>query len=155
MICSSVYESPVGRLRVIEKDGFIIRVFFDNGTAENYASCSPSALTEKTVSRLEEYFLSKRRDFDLPLSFAAATPFRQNVWNELLKIPYGSTVSYGGIASAIGNPKASRAVGSAVHDNPFLIIVPCHRVVGSDGSLTGFAAGLEVKRFLLEFEMNK
>ena len=90
MLCSSVYESPVGRLRVIEKDGFIIRVFFDNGTAENYASCSPSAITEKTVSRLEEYFLGKRRDFDLPLSFAAATPFRQNVWNELLKIPYGS-----------------------------------------------------------------
>ena len=98
-----------------------------------------------------DYFRGQRKDFQLPLAWKG-TPFRQRVWQVLLDIPYGETRTYAQVAEAVGSPKAVRAAGGACHDNPWLIVVPCHRVVGSSGQLTGYAAGLEVKRFLLEYE---
>ena len=104
--------------------------------------------------QLEEYFAGKRREFELDLA-PAGTPFQLSVLNELLKIPYGETISYRDIANAIGNPKAVRAVGGANGRNPIPIIIPCHRVIGSDGSLTGFGGGLPSKRFLLDLEFSR
>ena len=101
--------------------------------------------------QLNEYFAGVRREFDLPLA-AKGTAFQQAVWAQLLKIPYGEVRTYGQLAAALGNPKASRAVGSACHRNPLCIVVPCHRVIGADGSLTGYAEGLDIKEYLLELE---
>ena len=101
--------------------------------------------------QLEEYFAGKRKRFDLPLA-PSATPFQARVLDELLKIPYGETCSYMDIAVALDNPKASRAVGMANGNNPIPVIIPCHRVVGSNGSLTGFGGGLASKRYLLDLE---
>jgi len=103
------------------------------------------------VSQLEEYFSGQRREFTVPLEFAG-TEFQCRVWSELKKIPYGETVSYAELARRIGNPAAVRAVAAAVGANPISIFVPCHRVVGSDGSLTGYAGGLDAKRLLLDLE---
>ena len=102
-------------------------------------------------SELKEYFYHQRKSFDIPL-LLEGTAFQKKVWNALLSIPYGHTVSYQEIASMIGHPQSARAVGGAVHNNPIMIIIPCHRVIGSDGSLTGYAYGLELKKRLLELE---
>lgn len=110
-----------------------------------------SLLTE-AAKQIQEYFSGGRFSFELPLELSG-TDFQKTVWQELIKIPYGTTVSYGTIAKRIHNTKASRAVGGANHNNPIAIIVPCHRVVGADGSLTGYASGTERKRFLLEHEI--
>ena len=103
------------------------------------------------VEQFAAYFAGRLRRFDLPLA-ARGTPFQQSVWRALGDIPYGETVSYLEIAQAIGNPKAVRAVGSANGSNPLPIVIPCHRVIGSNGSLTGFGGGLENKRYLLDLE---
>ncbi len=102
-------------------------------------------------AQLEEYFAGERREFDLPLSLSG-NPFELRVWAELRRIPYGETVSYGEIARRIGDPGAARAVGLANGRNPVAVIVPCHRVIGADGSLTGYGGGLERKRYLLDLE---
>lgn len=104
-----------------------------------------------TEKQLKEYFAGQRKDFDLPLSFGG-TPFQRMVWEGLLGIPYGETVSYGQLADRLGRPTASRAVGLANGKNPISIIVPCHRVIGSTGDLTGYGGGVERKRQLLDFE---
>ncbi|MDR2907398.1 MAG: methylated-DNA--[protein]-cysteine S-methyltransferase [Bacteroidales bacterium] len=101
--------------------------------------------------QLKDYFAKKSTQFDIELDLQG-TDFQKSVWDELQKIPYGSTVSYGYIAHRIGKPKAARAVGSANHNNPISIVVPCHRVVGAKGQLTGYAGGLEMKAFLLQLE---
>ena len=101
--------------------------------------------------QLAEYFAGRRRAFDLPLA-PAGTPFQQQVWRQLLQIPFGSTCSYGALARAVGRPSASRAVGAANGRNPISIIIPCHRVIGSDGSLTGYGGGEPAKRWLLDHE---
>jgi methylated-DNA-[protein]-cysteine S-methyltransferase len=103
------------------------------------------------TSQLVEYFSGTRRSFDLPLD-VRGTPFQRAVWSQVSRIPYGATASYGDIAQLVGKPKASRAVGSAVGANPLPIIIPCHRVIGSGGSLVGFGAGLDVKETLLQLE---
>ena len=108
-------------------------------------------VTDEAARQLDEYFAGKRRAFDVPLLFAG-TEFQKEVWSELLKIPYGETVSYGCIARRIGMPKAVRAVANANGANPLSVFVPCHRVIGSDRSLTGYGGGIEVKRRLLELE---
>ena len=110
-----------------------------------------SPVIEEAQKELAEYFEGKRRTFDLPLAFAG-TDFQKSVWQALQKIGYGETVSYGELACRIGRPKAVRAVGVAVGENPFSIIVPCHRIVGADGSLTGYGGGFEAKKFLLGLE---
>ena len=110
-------------------------------------------LLQEAEEQLNEYFAGVRREFDLPLA-PQGTPFQQAVWAELLKIPYGEVRTYGQLAAALGKPKASRAVGGACHCNPIAILVPCHRVIGANGSLTGYAGGLDVKEYLLELEKN-
>lgn len=110
-----------------------------------------SEVTEKAAAQLDEFFAGKRRKFDVPLLFIG-TDFQKKVWNELLNIPYGETISYGEMARSIGMPKAVRAVANANGANAISIFAPCHRVIGSDHSLTGYAGGLETKRMLLELE---
>jgi len=104
-------------------------------------------------AQLQEYFAGRRRRFSVPLSIHGSE-FQRQVWRALMQIPYGTTVSYRAIAAAIGNPKACRAVGMANHANSLPIFIPCHRVVGANGRLTGYAGGLEIKRFLLELEQS-
>lgn len=110
-----------------------------------------SAVIENAVKELDEFFAGKRREFDVPLLFVG-TDFQKTVWNELLKIPYGKTVSYGEMARRIGNPRAVRALANADGANSISIFAPCHRVIGSDNSLTGYGGGLEAKRKLLTLE---
>lgn len=110
-----------------------------------------SPLIERTIAELKEYFAGERRVFDIPLRFAG-TEFQCRVWTSLMDIPYGATISYRDLADRTGNPKAVRAVANAVASNPLSILVPCHRVVGTDGSLTGYAGGLAAKRMLLALE---
>ena len=106
---------------------------------------------DDVVSQLEDYFAGRRREFDLPLA-PAGTPFQQRVWRALLDIPYGETISYGELASRIGNKAASRAVGLANGSNPISIVIPCHRVIGANGKLTGYGGGLPIKQQLLALE---
>lgn len=110
-----------------------------------------SELLLRAVTELQEYFAGERTSFDLPLH-PQGTEFQKLVWNALREIPYGETRSYGEIAQAIGRPKACRAVGGANNKNPVMLFIPCHRVIGSNGGLTGFAGGLDMKRRLLEME---
>jgi len=111
---------------------------------------SPGSMAPVTV-QLDAYFAGELRDFDVDLA-PSGTPFQLAVWQALASIPYGSTVSYGDIATAIGNPKATRAVGTANNRNPIALLVPCHRVIGANGSLTGYGGGLEMKSWLLDHE---
>lgn len=111
---------------------------------------NPAVLSE-AVTQLREYFSRIRREFDLPLDLRG-TPFQRRVWEELRRVPYGQTVAYGELARRVGRPGAARAVGRAVGANPVPIIVPCHRVVGADGSLVGYGGGLEIKAALLRLE---
>jgi O-6-methylguanine DNA methyltransferase len=109
-------------------------------------------LIEKTVDQLTAYSKGRLREFDLPLKFTG-TEFQNSVWMALMEIPYGQTTTYGQLAKRMGKPKGARAVGGALNRNPLGIVVPCHRVVGSDGSMVGFAGGIEVKKLLLELEL--
>lgn len=144
------FPSPVGLLRLAEEDGFLTRLDFSADLPAGAAE-GTSPLLEETKKQLSEYFAGSRKVFALPLA-PKGTPFRQKVWQALCTIPWGETRTYGEIAAQIGQPKASRAVGMANHHNPISIIIPCHRVVGKNGSLTGYAGGLSVKSFLLELE---
>jgi methylated-DNA-[protein]-cysteine S-methyltransferase len=147
------YHSPIGCLKIEGNDHSITSVqLLQNQEVppEDYQD-APEHLVE-TVRQLSEYFHRQRTEFDLPLDLSAGTYFNQTVWQELLKIPYGHTTSYGAIAKKLGNPDAMRAVGLANRSNPIAIIVPCHRVVAKDGDLHGYFYGLEVKRKLLELE---
>lgn len=112
-----------------------------------------TALEQQVKEQLQEYFEGSRSSFDLPLA-PEGTDFQKLVWEELLKIPYGESRTYSEIAVAIGRPKASRAVGNAINKNPIAIIIPCHRVIGKDGKLRGYAGGLELKEMLLRLEGN-
>ena len=143
-------NSGVGLFEVVEEDGFIVKLdYFGKGKMPSWKSDSKVLL--KAVSQLEEYFKGKRKVFNLPLKLEG-TDFQKKCWDELLKIPYGEVCSYQDIAREVGNIKAVRAVGGANHNNPVAIIVPCHRVIGKDGSLTGYGGGLHVKEFLLGLE---
>ena len=143
-----VYTSPIGEISIIEEENKIIEISFGVKSGIKQGS---SLLLEKTKNELQEYFDGKRMEFDIPIKLNG-TDFYKKVWNELKKIPYGETRSYGEIAEKIGNPKASRAVGMANHNNPISIIVPCHRVVGKNNKLVGYAGGLDKKKYLIELE---
>ena len=148
------YEYPIGRLGIGEKYNSISAVFFcQEKRPEFYERMEriETPLIKQAASQLEEYFKGHRRDFDLSL-LLEGTDFQRSVWNSLLDIPYGHTCSYKDIAVDIGNPNACRAVGLANNRNPIVIIVPCHRVIGRDGSLTGYGGGLKVKEYLLNLE---
>jgi len=150
----TVYKSPLGAI-LLGGDASGIRLLnFQNGT--NPAEV-PAAWTETraaftgVVRQLDEYFDGNRRDFDLALR-PQGTVFQKEVWSELERIPYGTTISYSELAERIKRPKAVRAVGSANGANPIPLIIPCHRVIGADGSLTGYGGGLEIKERLLAHE---
>lgn len=140
------FASPAGPLTLTECGGALTELRFEAG-----GGTDASPLLLRARREIEAYFAGERREFDLPLA-PQGTPFQQRVWRALQTVPYGSTCTYGELAAAIGNPKASRAVGMANHRNPLPILIPCHRVVGSDGSLTGYAGGLDRKRLLLAVE---
>ena len=143
------WDSPLGPLRLAEEAGALVGLDFCE-EAVSFSPC-PTPLLAGAVRQLEEYFAGTRRAFDLPLA-PRGTAFQRQVWQALCAIPYGETRTYGQIAAAVGRPKASRAVGGACHCNPIGIVIPCHRVVGSSGSLTGYAGGLERKAALLALE---
>jgi methylated-DNA-[protein]-cysteine S-methyltransferase len=146
-------ESPVGRLTLVADEKALRRLGWGEDLAEAFPlvwSVSHPILN-RAEKQLEEYFEKKRFTFDLPLS-AEGTEFQQKAWRELLKIPYGRVISYGEQARRLGNPRAFRAVGAANGRNPIGIIIPCHRVVGASGDMTGFGGGLPVKKYLLELE---
>jgi len=148
------YDYPLCKLGIAEKDGAICGVFFKTEKKPDGFEKAETPLIKKAAAQLGEYFNGKRKVFDLPLKLNG-TKFQIDVWKALQKIPFGETRSYGEIARVIKNPKAVRAVGMANNRNPIVIIVPCHRVIGHDGSLTGYGGGLELKRKLLELEQEK
>ena len=147
-------DSAVGRLLLAGDGESLIQVCFQSGPRPLRPQAgwiADAAPFPAAVAQLEEYFAGKRRRFDLPLA-PRGTEFQRCVWRALMEIPYGRTVSYGELARRIARPSASRAVGLANGANPLPIIVPCHRVIGADGSLTGFGGGLPIKRKLLALE---
>ena len=145
-----VYSSPIGKLGIISDGDFITGIRFEediegetDGTCEAIDIC---------VQQLDEYFAGRRRFFDLPL-YMKGTDFQKTAWDALLQIEYGGTATYGHIAAKIGKPKACRAVGGANNKNPIPVIVPCHRVVGANGKMVGYAGGLWRKEWLLAHEL--
>jgi methylated-DNA-[protein]-cysteine S-methyltransferase len=148
-----LFDSPLGILRLVS-DGTALTAIEMPPLAEPAETMieHADAVLCRARDQLAEYFAGRRRHFDLPLA-AAGTPFQQRVWQALAAIPYGELRSYRDIARAIGKPAAVRAVGGANGRNPLPIVVPCHRVIGSDGSLTGFGGGLPAKRRLLALEV--
>lgn len=159
MIYYVEHASPVGTLLIAATDAGVCGVYFEEhrhfkgkeGWQEADASPHAARHLAETARQLDEYFAGKRTAFDVPLDLAG-TPFQRAVWQELNAIPFGKSVSYAAHAQRLGNPKALRAVGAAIGRNPVSIIVPCHRVIGSSGAVTGYAGGLERKRFLLALE---
>ena len=141
-------ETPVGPMCLTEEDGALLRITRGRGGMDT------SPLLSEAERQLCEYFAGTRRQFALPLA-PKGTAFQQKVWAALCTIPYGETRSYGEIAAQIGNPKACRAVGMANNRNPLPILIPCHRVIGADGTLTGYGGGLERKTLLLKLEASK
>lgn len=147
-------ESPVGPLLLAADDRGLREILFVNG--RHHPKPDPEwieddALLKETMRQLRSYFAGKLEAFDLPLA-PEGTPFQLDVWRRLCEIPYGQTTSYGELARRIGNPNASRAVGLANGSNPIPIIIPCHRVIGSNGKLTGYGGGLPIKEKLLALE---
>ena len=137
-----------GIIKIICSEEYVLSVSFSDIIKENDKG---SEVLDKALKQMNEYFSGERKKFDLPLYFEG-TEFQKSVWNELRKIPYGTTVSYKDKAEGINNEKAVRAVGNANNKNKIMIIVPCHRVIGKNGKLVGFAGGLDKKEFLLEHE---
>jgi methylated-DNA-[protein]-cysteine S-methyltransferase len=146
------YDTPIGKLMIAEKDGNITHVLFEGSPIPKAYSIGETPVLIEAARQLDEYFKGRRRDFDLRLN-PTGTEFMKKVWASLLKIPYGQRRSYKDIAESIGKNTAYRAVGMANNRNPIPIFIPCHRVVGSSGSLVGYAGGLEIKTFLLNLEM--
>jgi len=145
------YDYKFCNLFIAEKSGAISNVLFKKDKLPDGFIKGETPLIKKAAKQLDEYFNGKRKRFDLPL-LLTGTAFQVKVWKALQDIPYGESRSYGEIAAITGNKKASRAVGMANNRNPIAIIVPCHRVIGHDGSLTGYAGGLEIKENLLRIE---
>ncbi|MDR3233657.1 MAG: methylated-DNA--[protein]-cysteine S-methyltransferase [Planctomycetaceae bacterium] len=155
----TVFQTAAVKMVLAEEGSVLTNASFCSDRSS--AGCAVKDAQERTtpflkevLQQLKEYFSGNRRVFEIPVALKG-TPFQEEVWNVLQKIPFGETRSYGYIAAQIGRPKSYRAVGSAAHCNPVSVIVPCHRVVGSDGSLTGYAGGLELKRMLLENERQR
>lgn len=155
---SVFYKSPVGILKISSQNEKIIqidRVKEEEDILEGVIDkdCSDYKLCMKTVKELTEYFAGKRKEFDLPIN-AHGTEFQTKVWKALCDIPYGETRSYSDIAEAIGNSTAVRAVGGANNKNPISIVVPCHRVIGKNGTMVGYGGGLPMKEYLLNIEQD-
>lgn len=142
------YNSPAGLLKVTSRDEAIVQIQF---VTEDENDAAPSPVVEQCIRELEEYFLRGRKFFDVLLN-PVGTEFQKRVWNALIEIPFGKTTSYEELAIKLGDIKAIRAVGLANGQNPIAIIVPCHRVIGKNGDLTGYAGGLDRKEWLLYHE---
>lgn len=153
MINVTYCDSPIGKLRIVSINNQLKMVVMDHNEPELKCefTTDETPLHKETVKQLTEYFEGTRKEFDLPLA-PEGTPFQLKDWKALQDIPYGTTCSYKDIAEAIGCPKGFRAVGMANNKNPIIIIIPCHRVIGTDGSLTGYDGGIHIKKFLLEHE---
>lgn len=139
----------MGRMTLASQDDFLVRVEF--GAIDLPFDKRPSETTNAAANQIQEYLAGKRKRFDVSLK-AQGSDFQHRVWDEISRIPYGETRTYAQVAQAVGNPKAFRAVGMAAHRNPLPLFVPCHRVIGANGALTGFAGGLKIKEFLLNLE---
>jgi len=152
----TIMDSPVGDIILIADNENICSIYWPNQEPDkkkfpNLERKDGSKVLKAAVKQLNQYFEGKRPVFDIPIKMDG-TEFQRNVWDALSSIKFGETVSYRDIANKVGNPKAVRAVGAAIGKNPISIIVPCHRVIGADGKLTGFAGGLGTKEFLLDLE---
>ena len=146
-------QSPIGELMLVSDGKTLTGLYMDKQkhAARRAKAIRDEEMLKRPRAQLQSYFAGELRDFELPLA-AEGTPFQQRVWRALCDIPYGETISYGELARRTGQPKASRAVGLANGQNPISIVVPCHRVIGANGSLTGYGGGLERKRWLLAHE---
>lgn len=159
-IVQTHFQSPLGSMTLAATQAGLAGVWFDGqrhlppelATGTSWPRDANHPLLKKAAQQLAQYFAGQRHDFNLPLDLSGGTEFQKAVWQALLAIPPGRTTSYGRISQNISNPAAVRAVGAAVGRNPISIIVPCHRVVGADGSLTGYAGGLDRKTALLRLE---
>jgi methylated-DNA-[protein]-cysteine S-methyltransferase len=145
----AVLDTPVGPVTLASSEQGLSSLQF--GTAIPAGAVMDNSANAIFLNKVSEYFQGRRAHFDFPLD-VEGTPFQMTVWKALMQIPYGETRSYGDIAKAIGKPGAARAVGMANHENPVAVVIPCHRVVGQNGSLTGYAGGLELKQKLLSIE---
>lgn len=146
-------HTPIGIICIEANEEAVTALYFDREYEKqgNLTKEPETALLKKAVDQLKEYFQGRRKVFDVPLN-PAGTEFQKKVWQALCTIPYGQTRSYGEIAAQIGNPKACRAVGGANNKNPIMIFIPCHRVIGADGSLVGFGGGIYAKEYMLNLE---
>ncbi|MBN8809457.1 MAG: methylated-DNA--[protein]-cysteine S-methyltransferase [Sphingomonas sp.] len=154
----TILPSPVGALKIVANDAAIVAILWENDRADRVRlgamrEARDHPLLVEASRQLTDYFAGRRTRFDLPLA-PQGTAFQQSVWAALLTIPFGETRSYADIARALGRPTATRAVGAANGRNPISIVTPCHRVIGTNGSLTGFAGGLTGKRYLLDLEQS-
>jgi methylated-DNA-[protein]-cysteine S-methyltransferase len=155
LVCK-LMESPVGRLKLVASEKSLVAILWENDdprrvVLEDLRDDDRQPILVEAGRQLQEYFEGKRQSFSIPLEMRG-TPFQKSVWEALLAIPFGETRTYGQLARQLGRPRAMRAVGNASGRNPLSIVVPCHRVIGSSGELTGFAGGLEAKEQLLKIE---
>ena len=155
-ITQTRYQSPLGPMIVAATSQGLAGLWFEGQRhlpdSSGWPHSSTHPVLAQAVAQLDDYFAGRRTHFDLPLDLQGGTPFQQSVWQALLAIPAGGTTSYGELSLRVGKPSAVRAVGAAVGRNPVSIVVPCHRVLGRDGSLTGYAGGLARKTALLQLE---
>ena len=142
---------PRVKLGFIEDNGAISDIFFEAGSGASGIQLEETPLIKRAVSQLSEYFAGSRKHFDFPISLSGSA-FQKSVWDAVAAIPYGETRSYKEIAVQIGSHRAARAVGMANNRNPIVIVIPCHRVIGHNGSLTGYGGGLDIKAYLLDLE---
>lgn len=152
----TILDTPVGALTLVASSTGLVAILWENDDPlrvrlEPAVEGKDNPILTEAARQLSEYFAGKRRSFDLPLDFRG-TAFQNSVWQALLSIPFGETRSYGELARSLGKPGASRAVGAANGRNPLSIVAPCHRVIGSNGTMTGFAGGIAAKEYLLRLE---
>lgn len=145
------YETEIGKIGIVQNNEKITNIYTSDKLPSEGIEVIETPLIIEAANQLKDYLSGKRKSFDFPID-PKGTEFQKKVWKELQNTPYGETLSYKDIAERIGNPKASRAIGMANNKNPILIIIPCHRIIGKNGSLVGYAAGLDMKKQLLDME---
>ena len=154
MLFCYFYRTGIGMVCIEETNSEISHIYFEDEPVDEFIDVAETELIRECYNQLNEYFKGERRRFTVPFTISG-TEFQQEVYRLLLEVPYGRTASYSEIALKMGMPRGARAVGGAVNRNPVPIIIPCHRIVGKDGSLTGYAGGLAIKEKLLELESNE
>ena len=145
------FKTSFGRIGIVDQEGALIRVLLEPDQPPAGVSPGETELIQRAFCQIRGFLRGERMSFDLPLN-PAGTPFQRSVWSYLQQIPYGATRTYGGVALALGKPGAARAVGNACNCNPLPILIPCHRVLGSRGELSGYRGGVEMKKKLLQLE---